>query len=79
MAVKKFTPEEIKDNHGPMNSVAKEHARYWAKKKAWSEDLSENQVRRIEVAKKKKEVTASKKQDRKNSKDIVKNLKDFED
>ena len=79
MTVKKFSVEEVSDNHGPMNSVAKEHAKYWARKKAWSEDLSEHQVHRIEVAKKKKEVTASKKQDRKNSKDIIKNLKNFED
>ena len=79
MTVKKFSVEEVSDIHGPMNSVAKEHAKYWAKKKAWSEDLSEYQIHRIEVAKKKKEVNASKKQDRKNSKDIIKNFKDFED
>ena len=79
MTVKKFSIDEVSDNHGPMNSVAKEHAKYWAKKKAWSEDLSEHQIRRIEVAKKKKEVTASKKQERKDSKNIIKNIKDFED
>lgn len=79
MTVKKFSVDEVSDNHGPMNSVAKEHAKYWAKKKAWSEDLSEHQIRRIEVAKKKKEVNASKKQDRKLSKDIIKHLDDLDD
>jgi hypothetical protein len=78
MTVKKFSVDEVSDNHGPMNSVAKEHAKYWAKKKAWSEDLSEHQIRRIEVAKKKKEVNASKKQDRKLSKDIIKHLDDLD-
>jgi hypothetical protein len=78
MTVKKFSVDEVSDNHGPMNSVAKEHAKYWTKKKAWSEDLSQQQIHRIEVAKKKKEVTASKKQERKLSKDIIKHLDDLD-
>ena len=79
MAVKKFSSVDVGDTHGPMNSVAKAHAEYWASKKAANEHLSDTQVHRIAVAKKKKEVTASKKKDRKTSKDIIKHLDDIED
>ena len=75
MAVKKFSPLELEETVGPMNSVAKENAKMWTRKKPQSEFLADEQLHRIEVAKKKKAVNASKKQDRKNSKDIVKYLK----
>lgn len=74
MAVKKFTDEVFEDTIGPMNSVSKQDAKIWARKKARSENLAPEQIHRIEIAKKKKAVTSSKKQDRKNSKDIIKHL-----
>ena len=74
MSVKKFTTEVFDDTIGPMNSVSKDDAKVWARKKARSEKLAPEQVHRIEVAKKKKAVTSSKKQDRKQSKDIIKHL-----
>ena len=74
MSVKKFTTEVFDDTIGPMNSVSKDDARIWAQKKARSEKLAPEQIHRIGVAKKKKAVTSSKKQDRKQSKDIIKHL-----
>lgn len=72
MTVKKLSAVDIDETIGPMNSVAKDNATMWASRKNQSENLAPAQVRRIEVAKKKKAVTSSKKQDRKNSKNIIK-------
>lgn len=74
MTIKKFSVADIEDTVGPMNSVSKADAHIWASKKAISENLAPEQLHRIEVAKKRKAVTSSKKQDRKNSKDIIKHI-----
>lgn len=74
MTVKKFSPDELEETMGPMNSVAKDNAKMWTERKIHSENLNPGQIHRVEVAKKKKAVTSSKKQDRKNSKDIIKYL-----
>ena len=52
MSNKKFNKEELKDTHGPMNSVAKDDAEVWANAKA-GKDYDEKQIHRIVVAKKK--------------------------
>tara|TARA_R110000796_G_scaffold45937_5_gene111090 strand:- start:11410 stop:11649 length:240 start_codon:yes stop_codon:yes gene_type:complete len=74
MTVKKFTSVDIEDIYGPMNSVSKADAEVWALQKVRSSDFSSEQIHRIEVAKKKKAVNSSKKQDRKNSKEIIRHL-----
>lgn len=76
MSVKKFNKEDLEENHGPMNSVSKEDAEVWASKKARSKDFSPEQLHRIEVAKKKKAVRSTTKQDRRTSKNILKNMGD---
>lgn len=76
MAKKKFGDQDIDDVHGPMNQVAKEDAKAWAKEKNWSSRYSPEQLRRIEVAKMKKEKNSTKKQDRRNNKQILKNYKE---
>lgn len=70
---KKFNPDEIQDTTGPMNSVSKEDAEYWASDKAGI-DYDEKQISRIAQAKKKKAKTSSKKHDRRVGKQILKNL-----
>lgn len=72
MAYKKNTPEDLEDLHGPMNSVAKDDAEEWTKRKHAHE--TEEQQHRIKVAKKQKAKRASKKQDRSISKNILKNI-----
>jgi hypothetical protein len=75
MSNKKFNKEELKDTHGPMNSVAKDDAEVWANAKA-GKDYDGKQIHRIAVAKKKKAKTSSKKHDRSVSKQILKNIKE---
>lgn len=75
MAVKKFLPSSIEENFGPMNSVSKENAKQWTRKKAITENLSPDQMRKMEISKKKKAVTSTKKYDRNNSKNIIKYIK----
>lgn len=72
MARKQFSKEEIQDVHGPMNSVSKEDAEEWTRRKHAHE--TEEQQHRIKVAKKQKAKRASKKQDRSISKNILKNI-----
>jgi len=74
MSNKKFQDQDLEDNHGPMNSVSKDDAKVWATKKNRSKDFSEEQLHRIEVAKKQKEKKSSKKLDRRTSKQILKNI-----
>jgi len=69
---KKFSVEEIQEIHGPMNSVAKDDAEEWTRRKHARE--TEEQQHRIKVAKKQKAKTSSKKQDRRTSKNILKNI-----
>lgn len=76
MSVKKFNKVDLDEIHGPMNSVSKEDAEVWAAKKARSKDFSQEQLHRIEVAKKKKAVRSTTKQDRRTSKNILKNIGD---
>jgi hypothetical protein len=75
MSNKKFNKEELKDTHGPMNSVAKDDAEVWANAKA-GKDYDEKQIHRIAVAKKKKAKISSKKHDRSVSKQILKNIEE---
>ena len=78
MPTKKFSNVDIDDVYGPMNSVSKEDAEIWARQKDQSKNLSPEQLHRIEVAKKKKAVNSSKKQDRKNSKELIKHIKNLD-
>ena len=75
MSNKKFNKEELKDTHGPMNSVAKDDAEVWANAKT-GKDYVEKQIHRIVVAKKKKAKNSSKKHDRSVSKQILKNIEE---
>ena len=59
MSNKKFNKEELKDTHGPMNSVAKDDAEVWANAKA-GKDYDEKQIHRIAVAKKRKQKLVAK-------------------
>jgi hypothetical protein len=75
MAKKKFNMEEIKDVNGPMNSVSKDDALYWA----GAPDVKhisqlEPKLKREVLAKKSKAVKSSKKAERNASKQILKNL-----
>lgn len=72
MAQKKFTPEELEELHGPMNSVAKDDAEEWTKRKHAHE--TQEQQHRIKVAKKQKAKNSSKKHERSVSKNILKNI-----
>lgn len=74
MSRKKYDSEEINDIHGPMNSVSKEDAKVWASKHGV--DYDEKQIKRIEIAKKKKARNSTKKHDRRMSKQILKNTKE---
>lgn len=75
MAKKKFCIEQIKDTHGPMNSVSKDDALYWAGAPN-VKHLSqlEPKLKREVLAKKSKAVKSSKKAERSASKQILKNL-----
>lgn len=72
MSRKKYNPSEIRDTHGPMNSVSKEDAKVWASKHGI--DYDEKQIKRIEQAKKKKARASTKKHDRRMSKQIINNI-----
>jgi hypothetical protein len=76
MSNKKFAAQDLEDTHGPMNSVAKQDAKVWASKKNRSNDFSQEQLHRIEVAKLQKEKRASKKIDRRTSKQLLRNIGD---
>ena len=71
MPNKKITEEEIQEEQGPMNDVAKEDAMVYAK--ADPNRPLDNKRKRIVVAKKQQIKNASKKHDRR----INKNLKKF--
>jgi len=73
MGKKNYNPNDIKDTHGPMNSVSKEDAEIWAHAKA-GVDYDAKQIKRIALAKKKKAKTSTKKHDRRMSKQIIKNI-----
>ena len=72
MSRKKYNSEEIRDTHGPMNSVSKDDAKVWASKHGV--DYDEKQIKRIEIAKKKKARNSTKKHDRRMSKQIINNI-----
>jgi len=77
MSNKKFNKDNIKDTHGPMNSVSKEDALVWAN----APDVKhlsklEPHKRREVIAKKNKAVRSSKKADRKLSKSIIRNIEE---
>jgi hypothetical protein len=72
MARKKIDLSDLEDTQGPMNSVAKVDAVVWTQRKH-AHETSEQQ-HRIRVAKKQKAKTASKKQDRRTNKSILKNI-----
>ena len=73
MSGKKYNPSEMRDTHGPMNSVSKEDAEVWANAKV-GKDYDEKQIKRIANAKKRKARTSTKKHDRRMSKQILKNV-----
>ena len=72
MARKKIEEEELSEIHGPMNSVSKDDAEEWTRRKHAHE--TDEQQHRIKVAKKQKAKNASKKHERNVSKNILKNL-----
>lgn len=72
MAHKRIKKEELQEIHGPMNSVSKEDAEEWTRRKHSHE--TEEQQHRIKVAKKQKAKNASKKHERNVSKNILKNI-----
>jgi hypothetical protein len=77
MSNKKFNKDDIKDTHGPMNSVSKKDALVWAN----APDVNhlsklEPHKRREVIAKKNKAVRSSKKADRNISKNIIRNIED---
>ena len=72
MAHKRIKSEDLQELHGPMNSVSKEDAEEWTKRKHSHE--TEEQQHRIKVAKKQKAKNASKKHERNVSKNILKNI-----
>lgn len=74
MATKKPNILDIQETHGPMNSVAKADAMVWAG--VCDLENADDQQRRVVQAKKQKAKTASKKQDRKLAKEIIKYLDD---
>ena len=72
MANKKVENHDIEDLHGPMNSVAKEDAKIWTGLEHKKESEYELHEHRTVVAKKQKAKKSSKKQDRRISKQLVK-------
>ena len=75
MAKKKFNKEVLSDTHGPMNSVSKDDALVFVGIKG-VKHLSklDAEAKREVLAKKRKLVNSTKKQDRRNSKNIIKNI-----
>jgi len=75
MAKKNFNAEELNEPTGPMNSAAKEDALVWAGAPP-VKHLSKLQpkVKRQVLAKKKKAEKSSKKQDRKISNNLIRNI-----
>ena len=74
MSTKKFKTQDIQDTPGPMNSVAKADAMVWAG--VSNLETADDQQRRVVQAKKQKAKTASKKQDRRTAKEIIKHIGD---
>lgn len=75
MARKKFSMDEVKDTHGPMNSVSKDDAISWvgAPEVKHISQLDPKTKREV-MAKKLKAVKSSKKADRRAGKQIIKNI-----
>lgn len=73
MSRKKYNSDEIRDTHGPMNSVAKEDAEVWATSKT-GKAYDEKQIKRVAQAKKRKAKTSTKKHNRRMSKQIINNI-----
>ena len=75
MAHKKFENQDLEDNHGPMNSVAKDDALVWAGAPP-VKHLSklDPDTQRIVRAKRYKAKRSSTKQDRRVSKEIIKHI-----
>lgn len=76
MAHKKFSKDELTELHGPMNSVSKEDAEEWTRRKHSHE--TEEQQHRIKVAKKQKAKRASKKAERSINHNLTKILRDLD-
>lgn len=75
MAKKKFNKEILEDTHGPMNAVSKEDALvFTGVPQVKHLSKLDGETRRDVLAKKRKLVKSSKKQDRRDSKSIMKNL-----
>ncbi|MDA9302584.1 hypothetical protein N9578_00015 [bacterium] len=72
MARKKFNPEELQETDGPMNDVAKADAMVYAK--ADPNRPMDNKRKRIVVAKKQQIKNSTNKANRRNSKNIIRNL-----
>mgnify|MGYP000429089829 FL=1 len=75
MSKKIIDDEVLYDTHGPMNSVSKDDAEVWTEQSS-GKDYNEQQKRRIIQAKKNQAKVSSKKQDRKISKSILKNVEE---
>lgn len=75
MASKKFSKDDLVDTHGPMNSVSKEDALVYsgAPQVEHLSKLNTDKKREV-LARKRKLVNASKKQERRISKNIIKNI-----
>jgi hypothetical protein len=74
MSTKKYKNQDVQDIHGPMNSVAKADAMVWAG--VSNLETADDQQRRVVQAKKQKAKIASKKQDRRTAKEIIKHIDD---
>ena len=74
MTKKIFNKDELKDTHGPMNSVAKDDALVWAGADDHNIHRLDPAVRREVLAKKSKARNSTKKHDRNLSKQIIKNI-----
>ena len=72
MARKKYNPEDIEESVGPMNNVASDDARVYAKVDV-SRPMDKKKDREVQ-AKKQKIKTSSKKADRRLRKAIIKNI-----
>ena len=77
MAHKKFENQDLEDNHGPMNSVAKDDALVWAGAPP-GKHLSklDPDTQRIVRAKRYKAKRSSIKSDRRVSKEIIKHIEE---
>ena len=74
MSKKIFNKDELKETHGPMNSVAKDDALVWAKAPINDLEKLDPAVRREVLVKKSKARNSTKKHDRNLSKQIIKNI-----